>query len=215
MWLPLHLAMPLRGPRPPRPSSTWRQQVKLRILALRCAPACRAACMRSERASSVIQAKQPCMVCAKRTFLAIQEMYEIVWPRGHHIPMTVSRISWTTHLQVQELQSDELPRRAHWYSMRFCVHQASLSVAPTLNAPGPMWAHVTGDTHLKDMLVSMILALFAVVREVLRITPIVPALFRRALKDFSLGGWLVPKVFSLPQPGLFPLPAWHGCQATS
>lgn len=36
--------------------------------------------------------------------------------------------------------------------------------------------------------------LCAVVQEILRITPIVPALFRRALQDFEIAGCLVPKV---------------------
>ena len=44
------------------------------------------------------------------------------------------------------------------------------------------------------LLVSKSLRCLAVVKELLRITPIVPALFRRALKDFELGGRLIPKV---------------------
>ncbi len=35
------------------------------------------------------------------------------------------------------------------------------------------------------------------VQEILRITPIVPALFRRALQDFEAAGYLVPKVLLL------------------
>ncbi|CAL8466560.1 g6096 [Coccomyxa elongata] len=37
----------------------------------------------------------------------------------------------------------------------------------------------------------------AVVQEILRVTPIVPALFRRALQDFEVAGYLVPKGWNL------------------
>ena len=49
------------------------------MLSLLCAPACLAARMRSEQASTVIWAEQACMVYAERTLISAQVMYEIVW----------------------------------------------------------------------------------------------------------------------------------------
>ena len=110
-----------------------------------------------------------CTVSAKGMLFAAQEVCGIVWLSGTSIPGAVSHISWTMQLQV-----NISPCRSH--------------ISSSVNALCHWQGCCERDADANNC------ALFAVVREVLRITPVVPALFRRALNDFQLGGRLIPKV---------------------
>lgn len=72
-------------------------------------------------------------------------------------------------------------------SLRVCSPCCKGIICPLQGSPARLTLELV-------FMASRLVLRLAVVREMLRINPIVPALFRRALKDFELSGRRIPKV---------------------